>query len=166
MKIMASGSFTSWKIDRETMEIVTEFIFLDFKITADGYCSHEIKRHLLLGRKDMKKPRQHIKEQTHYFAYKSQSYGFSSSQVQMWALDNKKAEHWRIAAFELWCWRRLLSPFDSQEMQPVNPQGNQPWIYFGRTDSVAEPPIICPPDVKSWLIGKDADAGKDWSQEE
>ena len=114
----------------------------------------------------MKKPRQHIKEQTHYFAYKSQSYGFSSSQVQMWALDNKKAEHWRIAAFELWCWRRLLSPFDSQEMQPVNPQGNQPWIFIRRTDAEAEALILWPPDSKSQFIEKDPDAGKDWWQKE
>ena len=91
--IMASGFITSWQIAGETMETVTEFIFLGFEITADGDCSHEIKRNLLLGRKDMKKPRQHIKKQEHYFAYKSlssQRYGFSSSHVQMCVLDNKK----------------------------------------------------------------------------
>ena len=92
MKIMASGSITSWQIDGETMETVTEFIFLGSKITADGDCSHEIKRYLLLGRKAMTnldsilKPRQHNKKQRHHFADKgpsSQSYGFSSSLVQV-----------------------------------------------------------------------------------
>ena len=80
-KIMASGPVTSWQRDGETMETVTDFIFLGFKITADGGCSHEIKRHLLLGRKAMTNPRQHIKKQRYYFSDKgpySQSYGFSS----------------------------------------------------------------------------------------
>ena len=85
-KIMASGPITSWQIDGETMETVTDFLFFGSKITADGDCSHEIKRCLLLGRKVMTKPRQHIKKQRHYFANKdpySQNYGFSSSHVQM-----------------------------------------------------------------------------------
>ena len=82
-KIMASGPITSWQTDGETMETVRDFIFLGSKITAEGDCSHEIKRHLLLGRKATEKPR-HIKKQRHHFAYKgpySQSYGFSSSHV-------------------------------------------------------------------------------------
>ena len=86
MKIMASGPITSWQIDGETMETVTDFIFLGSKITADGDCSHEIKRHFLPGRKTMTNPRQHIRKQRHYFANKglsSQSYGFSSSHVQI-----------------------------------------------------------------------------------
>ena len=75
----------------------------------------------------------------------------------------KKAEHRRIDAFELWCWRRLLkSPLDSKEIQPVHPKGNQSWIFFGRTDAEVETPILWPPDAKNWLIGKDPDAGKDW----
>ena len=79
----------------------------------------------------------------------------------------KKAEHRRINAFELWCWRRLLeSPLDCKETQSVNPKGNQSWIFTGRTDAEAETPILWPPDVKKWLIGKDPDAGKDWRQEE
>ena len=89
------------------MKTVRNFIFLDYKITADGDCSCEIKRRLLLGRK----ARQCIKKQRHYFANKSpcsQSCGFSSSHVWMWELDVKKAEHWGTDAFELWCWRRLL----------------------------------------------------------
>ena len=75
----------------------------------------------------------------------------------------KKAEHRKIDAFELWCWRRLL---DCKEMQPVHPKGDQSWVFIGRTDVEAETPILWPPDVKSWLIWKDPDAGKDWGQEE
>ena len=73
----------------------------------------------------------------------------------------KKAEHWRIDAFELWCW----SPLDCKEIQPVHPKGNQFWIFIGRTDVEAETPILWPPDAKNWLIGKDPDAGKDWRRE-
>ena len=85
-KIMASGPITSWQIDGERMDTVTDFIFLGSQITADGDCSHEIKRRLLLGRKVMTKTRQHIQKQRHYFANKgpsSQGYGFSSSHVWM-----------------------------------------------------------------------------------
>ena len=76
----------------------------------------------------------------------------------------KRAECWRIGAFELW--RRPLSPLDCKEIQPVNPEGNQSWIFIGRTDAEAETSILRPPDVKNWLIGKDPDAGKDRRQEE
>ena len=79
----------------------------------------------------------------------------------------KKAEHWSIDAFELWCWRRLLKvPLDRKEIQPVHPKGNQSWIFIGGTDAEAETPILWPPDPKNWLTGKDPDAGKDWRQEE
>ena len=79
----------------------------------------------------------------------------------------KKAEHWRIDAFELWCWRRLLRiPWTLKEIQPVHPKGNQPWIFIGRTGAKAETPILWPPDAKNWLIRKDPDAGKDWREEE
>ena len=107
---MASSSITSWQIDGETMETVTDFIFLGSKITADGDCSHEIKRCLLLGRKAITNLDSTLKKQGHYFANKipcSQSYGFSSSHMDVsWTI--KKAECQRIDAFELWCWRRLL----------------------------------------------------------
>ena len=111
-----------------------------------------------------------IKKQRHYFAYKdpySQSYGFSSSHVPMWELDNKKG--W---ALKKWCFgtvvleKTLESPLDSKEIKPVHPKGNQPWIFIGRFDAEAESPILWPHDVKSRLIGKDPDAGKDWRQEE
>ena len=100
-KIMASGPSTSWQTNGETMETVTDFIFLCSKIIAVGDCSHEIKRCLPLVKKSYDQPRQHIKKQRHYFSDKglsSQSYGFSSS-----------SEWWRIDTFELWCSRRLLS---------------------------------------------------------
>ena len=82
----------------------------------------------------------------------------------------KKAEHRRIDAFELWCWRRLESPLDCKEIQPVHPEGHQSWVFIGRTDIEAETPVLWPPDtaghLKCWLIWKDPDAGKDWRWEE
>ena len=79
----------------------------------------------------------------------------------------KKAERWRIDAFELWCWRRLLRvPWTARRSNQSYPKGNQSWIFIGRTDAEAETPIFWPPVVKKWLIGKDPDAGKDWRQEE
>ena len=78
----------------------------------------------------------------------------------------KKAEHRRIDAFQLWCWRRLESPLDCKEIQPVHSEGDQPWDFFGRNDAKAETPVLWPPRVKSCLIGKDSDAGRDWGQEE
>ena len=107
---MSSSPITSWQIDGETMEKMRDFILGGSKLTADGDCSHEIKRRLLLGRKAMTNLDSILKNQRHYFANKgpsSQSYGFSGSHVWMWELDYK-AEHQRIDSFELWCWRRLL----------------------------------------------------------
>ena len=79
----------------------------------------------------------------------------------------KKAEYWRIDAFELWCWGRLLRvPWTVKEIQPVHPKGNRSWIFIGRTDAEAETPILWPLDAENWLIGKDPDAGKDWRREE
>ena len=79
----------------------------------------------------------------------------------------RKAECRRTDAFELWRWGRLLRiPLDSKEIKPVHPKGNKPWIFIGKTNAKAEAPILWPPDVKSWLIGKDPDAGKDWKQKE
>ena len=77
----------------------------------------------------------------------------------------RKAQCWRIDVFELWCWRTLESPLGYKEIKPVDTKGNQSWIFIKRTDVEAETPILWPPDVKSWLIGKDPDAGKDWLQE-
>ena len=114
-------------------------------------------------------PKQHIKKQRHYFANKdpsSQSYGFCSSHVWIWDYDHK--ESW---ALENWCfWSVVLektieSPLGCKEIKPVNPKGNHSWIFIWSTDAKAEAPILWLPDVKSWLIGKDLDAGKDWEQE-
>ena len=78
----------------------------------------------------------------------------------------KKAEHQRIDAFELWCWKRLLRVLDCQEFQPVHPKGDRSWVFIGRTDAEAETSIFSPTYAKSWLIGKESDAGRDWGQEE
>ena len=99
--------------------------------------------------------------------YNNQSYGFSSGHVWMWELDHK--EGW---ASKNWCFctvmleNTLESPLDCKEIKPVNSKGNQPWMFIGRTDAEAETPILWPHDVKSWIIRKDSDAGKDWRQEE
>ena len=150
------------------METVTEFIFLGSKISVDDNFSHEIKG-LAPWKKSYDKPRQHQK-QTHYFANKglsSHSYGFSSSHVWMWELDYK--EGW---VPKNWCFwtgvlaKTLESPLDFKTIKPVNPKGNQSIIFIGRNEAEAEAPILWPLDVKSWLIRKDLDAGKDWRQEE
>ena len=117
-------------------------------------------------KKSYDKSKQHIKKQRHHFANKgpnNQSYGFSSSLVWMWDLDHK--EGWVL---KNWCFQAVVlektleSPLDCKEIKPVNPQGNQPWILIERTD--AEAPILWPANAKSWLIGKDPDAGKGWRQ--
>ena len=114
-------------------------------------------------------PRQHIKKQRHYFVNKDpsgQGYGFSSRHVWMWELDYK--ESWK----QNWCFlivvleKTLESPLDYKEIQLVHPKGDESWMFIWRTDVEAETPILWPPDVKSWLIWKDPDAGKDWEQEE
>ena len=163
-KIMASDPITSWQIDGETVETVADFIFGGSKITADGNCSHEIKRHLLLERKVM------TNLESIYFVNKGlshQGYGFSNSHVWMWDLDYK--ESW---VPKNWCFwtvvleKTLKSPLDCKEIQPVHPKGDQFWVLIGGTDAEAETPILWAPDVESWLIWKDPDAGKDWGQEE
>ena len=151
------------------MEIVTDFIILGSRVTANGDCNHETKRRLLLGRKALTNLDSILKSR-HYFADKglsSQTYDFSSSHVWMWELDYK--ESW---AEKNWCfWTVVLektpeSPLDCNEIKPINPKRNQSWIFIGGTDAEAEAPIFWPPDVKSWLIRKDSDAGKDWRQGE
>ena len=116
------------------------------------------------------KPRQRIKKQSHYFAYKgpsSQGYGVSSSQVWMWELGHK--EGWTL---KNWCFwtvvlkKTLESPLDCKDIKPVNPKGSQPWILIGKFDAEAEAPILWTPDAKKWLTGKDPDVGKDWRREE
>ena len=118
-------------------------------------------------KKSYDQPRQHIEKKRYYLAnihlIKATAF-LAVYGCESWTI--KKTEHRRIGAFELWCWRRLLSPLDCKEIQLVHPQGNQSWIFIERTDAEVETPILWPPDVKNWLIWKDPDAGKDWRWEE
>ena len=120
--------------------------------------------------KSYDQPGQHIKKQRHYFVNKcpsSQGGGFSSGHVWVWELDSE--ESW---APKNWCFwtvvleKTLESPLDCKEIQPVHAKGDQTWVFIERTDVEGETPILWPHDVKSWLIGKDPDAGRDWGQEE
>ena len=169
-KIMASGPITSWEIDGETVETVSDFMLLGSKITADGDCSHEIKRRLLLGRKVMTNLDSILKSKDITLPTKVRlvkAMVFSSGHVWMWELDYKESR-----ALKNWCFwtvfleKTLERPLDCKEIKPVHPKGNQSWIFTARTDAEGETPIIWPPDAKDWLIGKDPVAGKDWRQEE
>ena len=147
------------------MEIVTDFIFLCSKITAARDFSHEIKRSLLLGRKAITKLDSKLKSRdftllTKVHLVKAIVFPVVMHRCESWII--KKSECQRIDVFELWCWKRLEIPLKSKEIKQVNPKGNHSW----RTDVEAETPILCWPNVRNWLIGKDPDAGKDWSQEE
>ena len=125
MKIMASRPMTPWQIDGET---VSDFIFLGSKITADGDCSHEIKRRLLLGRKVMTNKDSIFKSRDVNSSIKVHLVKAMVFPVVMYGCESwtvKKAECRRTDAFELWCWRRLLCPLDCKEIQPVHPKGNQ-----------------------------------------
>ena len=165
-KIMASGPITSWQIDGETVETVADFIFLGSKITADHDCSHEIKRHLLLGRKVMTKLDSILKSRditlpTKAHLVKAMVFPVVTYGCESWTV--KKAEHWRIDPFELWCWRRLFRvPWTARRSNQSILKETSP----GRTDAEAETPILWPPHAKNWPIGKDPDAGRDWGQEE
>ena len=129
MKIMASGPITSWEIDGETVETVSDFILGGSKITADGDCSHEIKRRLLLGRKVMTNLDSILKSRnitlpTKVRLVKAMVFPMVMYGCESWTV--KKAEHRRTDAFELWCWRRLLRvPWSARRSKPVHPKGNQ-----------------------------------------
>ena len=157
---MSSGPITSWQIDGET---VADFILGGLKITADFDCSHEIKRHLLLRRKVMTNLDRILKSRditlsTKVCLAKAMVFQYH---VWMWELDYK--ESW---ALKNWCFwtvvleKTLESPLDCKEIQPVHPKADQSWVYIGMADVEAETPILWPLDAKSWLIGKDPDAGK------
>ena len=125
---MASGPIISWQIDGETIETVTGFIFSGSKITADGDCSHEIKRRLLLGRKAMTNLDSILKSRditlsTEVHLVKAMVFTVVMCGCKSWTV--KKAEHQRIDAFELWCWRKIESRLDSKEIQPVHSKGDQ-----------------------------------------
>ena len=152
------------------METATDFIFLGSKSLQKVTVAMKLKKILTPWRKRYDKPRQHIIKQRCHFADKgpySQSYVFFFP-VFMYRCESwttKKTEHWRIDASDPWCWRRHLRiPWTPEE--PVNPKGNPLWIFTERTDAEAKAPVHWPPDVKSWLTGKDSDAGNDWDQEE
>ena len=152
MKIMASGPITSWEIDGETVEKVSDFILGGSKITTDGDCSHEIKSSLLLGRKVMTNldsifQSRDITLPTKVRLVKGIVFPVVMYGCESWTV--KKAECRRIDAFELWCWRRLESPLDCKKIQPVHSKGDQSWVFIGRTDPKAETPKLWSPDVKS-----------------
>ena len=147
----------------EAIETVRDFIFLGSKITADGDCSHEIKRRLLLGRKAMTNLDSMLKSRditllTKVCLVKSMVFPAVMYGCESWPI--KKAECWRTDAFELWCWRRLGSLLDCKDIKPVHPKWNQSWIFFGRTDAETETLILWPPDAKNRLIGKTLMLGK------
>ena len=150
------------------MEWVADFIFLGSKITVDSDCRHEIKRCLLLVRKAMTNLESILESRDIILLTKVhivKATFFSSSHVWMWDLDYK--ESWVPKNQCFWTVvleKTLGSPLDCKEIQAVNPKGNKPWIFIGRSD--AEAPILWAPDAKNWLTGKEADAGKDWRQEE
>ena len=148
---------------------MTDYIFLGSKITADGDCSHEIKRCLLLGRKAMINLDSILKSRDITLLTKVHLVKAMVFPVVMYGCENwtiKKAECQRIDAFELWCWGTLLRVSWTSRDPTSQPKGNQSWIFTGRTDTEAETPTVWPPDTKNWLLGKDRDAGKDWRPEE
>ena len=151
-KITASSPIISWQRDGETMETVRGFIFLGSKITADGDCGHEIKRRLLLGRKVMTNLDNILKSRdisllTKVHLVKAMVFPVVMYECESWTI--KKAEHWRIDAFELWCWRRLESLLDCKEIQPVHPKADHSWVFIGRTDVEAETPVLWPSHAKN-----------------
>ena len=167
---MASGPITSWQIDGEAMETGTDFILGSSKITADGDCSHEIKRFLLLGRKAMTNLDSILKSRDITLPTKVRlvkplvfpvvMYGYES-----WTI--KKAECRRIDAFELWCWRRLLRvPWTARRSNQSILKEISPEYSLEEPMLKLKLQVLWPPDVKNWLLGKDSDAGKDWRQEE
>ena len=167
-KIMASGPISSWQIDGERMQTV-RLLFLGSKITADGDCSHEIKGCLLLGRKVMTNLDSILKSRDITLPTKVHLVKAMVSLVVMYGCELDHKESW---ALKNWCFwivvleKTLESPLDCKEVKPVNPKGNQPWIFIGRTDAEAEAPILWTPDGKNWLIEKDPDARKGRRQEE
>ena len=152
-KIMASYPNTSWKIDVKTMKMVTEFIFLGSNTTVDSDCSHEIKRHLLLGRKAMTNLVSILKSRditlpTKVCVVKALVFPVVMYGCESWTV--KKAESRRIDAFEMWCWRRFLRvPWTARRTNQLVLKEISPGCSIGRTDVEAETPILWPPNGKS-----------------
>ena len=162
---MASGPITLWQIEGGKVEAVTDFLFLGSKITADGDCSHEIKRRLLLGRKTMTNLDSVLKGRDITLLTKVHLIKYTAFPVVMYGYESwtiKKAEHQRTDAFKLWCWRRLLRvPWTSRRSNQTILKEISTEYSLERSDAEAEASILGPSDVKSQLIGKDPDAGKD-----
>ena len=162
-KIMASGPIASWQIDGERVETVSDFISGGSKITADGNCSHEIKRRLLLGRKVMTNLDSILKSKDITLSTKVSLVKAMVFPVVMYGCELDCKESW---APKNWCLctvlleKTLASPWDCKEIQLVHPKWDQSWVFIGRTDVEAETPMLWPPDAKSWLIWKDPDLGK------
>ena len=152
MKIMASSPITSWQIDGETVETVRLYFFGGFQNHCRWSFSREIKRRLLLGRKVMTNLDSIFKTRDITLPTKVRLVKATVFPVVMYGCESwtvKKAERRRIDAFELWCWRRLESPLDCKEIQPVHSKGDWSWVFIGRTDAKAETPILWPPHEKS-----------------
>ena len=164
-KIMAASPITSWRTEGERVEAVADFLLAGSKITADGDCSYEIRRLLLLGRKAMTNLDSMLKSRDITFPTNSQSYSFSNCHMQMWEWGHK--EGWEP---KNWCFwtvvleKSLENPLCRKEVKPVNLKRNQPWMLMGRADAEAEAPVLWPPDERSWFVIKDPDARKDWGQ--
>ena len=164
-----ANTWTMYWGNGETVETVADFIVLGSKITADGDCSNESIRRLLLGRKLMTNQDSILKSRditsptkvclVKAMVFPVVMYGCESWTIKSWVQKN-------------WCFwtvvleKTLENPLDCKEIQPDHPKGDQSWVFIGRTDIEAETPILWPPHAKSWLIGKDPDSGKDWRQEE
>ena len=169
---ISSSNAWKWKVKVKSLSrvqlLVTPWTATYQAPPSMGFSRQEYWSGLPLPSHDQ--PRQHIKKQRHYFTNKcpsSQSYGFSSSHVWVWELDHEES----LAPMN-WCFwtvmleKTLESPLACRETKSVNPKGNQPWIFIGRTDAGVEVPILWPPDEKNWLTGKDPDSGNDRRQEE
>ena len=139
----------------------TVAIFLGSKITADGDCSHEIKRCLLLGRKVMTNLNSMLKSKDITLSTKVHLVKAMVFPVVMYG-----CESWSWCVWTVVLEKTLESPLDCKEIQPVHPKGDYSWVFIGRINVEAETQILWPPNVKNWLIWKDPDAGKDWGQEE
>ena len=158
---MASGPITSWQIVGETVETGTDFIFLGSKITADGDCSHEIRRCLFLGRKSMTNPDSmsqstDITLSTKVHLVKAMVFSVVMHGCENWTIKKTAPKNWCFWTVVLE--KTLESPSGCKEIKWANPKGNQSWIFIGRTDAETETPIPWPPDAKNWLIWNNLDA--------
>ena len=148
---------------------VSDFVFWGSKITADGDSSHEIKRHLLLGRKVMTNLDSILKSRDITLPTKFRLLKGMDFPVVMYGCELDCEESWAPKNWYFWTVvleKTLQSPLDCKQIQLVHPKGDKSWVFIGRADAEAETPILWPPNAKSWLIGKDSDVGRDWEQEE